>query len=217
MSEHELFGMIRDGDTAGVRGLLAGDPTLAGARNDRGHSAVLIAQYRHQTEIVQLLLSAGPTLDIWDAASVGLTRRVADLLDTDPRLIGAYSSDGFFPLGLAAYFGNADTVRLLLERGAAVDQVAQNPMRLQALHAAAAGGFAEIVVLLLEHGATVDARQQGGWTPLHAAVRRGDTSLVQELLSRGADPKVQNDAGTSAIGLAADEGRVELLKLLKGR
>ncbi len=214
-TEHEIFGAIRGGDVARVRALLEETPGLAEARNERGHSPVLIAQYRHQPDIVRLLLAAGPTLDIWDAAAVGRTERVQALLDEDPALLSAYSSDGFFPLGLAAYFGHAETVLVLVERGAPLDQTARNPMRIQPLHAAAAGGYVDIARLLVERGAPVSAPQQGGWTALHAAVRRGDVALAQLLLEHGADPKLQNEEGKSAIGLAAEEGQVEVLKLLK--
>jgi ankyrin repeat protein len=184
-------------------------------RSERGLSPVLIAQYRHRRDIVALLLDTDPPLDIWDAAAVGRAERVAELLDGDPALVSAYSGDGFFPLGLAAYFGHAESVQLLLARGAPVDQMARNPMRIQPLHAAAAGGYVDIVRLLVERGAPVNAAQRGGFTPLHAAVRRGDEAMTRLLLEHGADPKAQNDAGQSAIGLAAEEGRGALLKLLK--
>jgi ankyrin repeat protein len=213
--EHEIFDAIRSGDVDRVRRFLAGDRALASTRSERGHSAVLIAQYRHQRDIVALLLDTDPPLDIWDAAAVGRTERVAALLDGDPALVSVYSGDGFFPLGLAAYFGHAECVQLLLARGAPVDQVARNPMRIQPLHAAAAGGYIDIVRLLIERGAPVTAAQQGGWTPLHAAVRRGDEDMTRLLLEHGADPKAQNEEGKSAIGLAAEEGKLELLKLLK--
>lgn len=214
-SEHEIFEAIRRGDAERVRGFLAQDRTLAGTRNERGHSPVLIAQYRHQPDIVRILLDTEPPLDIWDASAVGRASRVAQLLDEDPTLLDGYSTDGFFPLGLAAYFGHVDAVRVLLDRGAPIDQVARNPMRIQPLHAAAAGGHGEIVALLVGRGAPVNATQQGGWTPLHATVKRGDTELTRLLLDHGADPKLQNEEGKSAIGLAAEQGNVELLKLLK--
>jgi ankyrin repeat protein len=213
--EHEIFDAIRSGDAERVRGLLAEDLTVAGARSDRGHSPVMIAQYRHHHDIVKLLLDTDPPLDVWDASAVGRTSRVAELLDGDPTLLGAYSADGFFPLGLAAYFGHLETARLLLDRGAAVDQVARNPMRIQPLHAATAGGHAEVVALLVAKGAPVNATQQGGWTPLHAVVKRGDAPLTKLLLDHGADPKLQNEGGQSAIGLAADQGDLDLLRLLK--
>jgi uncharacterized protein len=213
----ELFEVVRAGDTVRLKALLAAQPGLVNVRNERGHSPVLIAQYHHKKEAVAVLLAAGPELDLFDAASVGQTARVAELLDADPTQVNAYSSDGFYPLGLAAFFGHPDTVRLLLARGADVTQVARNPMRVQPLHAAVAGRSIDAVRQLVQAGAPLDGKQQGGWTPLHAAVHRADMEMTSYLLAHGADPKLQNDEGKSAIGLAAEEGGAALLKLLKGQ
>jgi len=212
----ELFDAIRGGDVARVRALVAADRGIVNRRNDKGHSPVLIAQYHHQPEVVAVLLAAGPDLDIFDAASVGVTARVAEWLDRAPALVNAYSGDGFYPLGLAAFFGHLETVRLLLARGADVGQVARNPMRVQPLHSAVAGRSFEVVKLLVEAGAPINEPQQEGWRPLHEAANRGDLELAKYLLAHGADPKVQNDAGKSAIGLAADKDNAAMLKLLKG-
>jgi uncharacterized protein len=178
---------------------------------------VLIAQYHHKGDLVAVLLAAGPTLDVFDAASVGRTDRVAELLDVDPALVNAYSPDGFFPLGLAAFFGHPDTVRLLLARGAEVGQVARNPMRIQAIHAAVAGRSREAITLVVEAGAPINAQQHQGWTALHEAVHQENPELTGYLLAHGADPKLQNDDGKSPIGLAADQGSHDILKLLKGQ
>ena len=210
----EVFDVIRAGDATRLAALLAADRSLVDARNERGHSPVLIAQYHQKRDLVTILLAAGPELDIFDAASVGRTARVAELLDRDPSLANAFSGDGFFPLALAAFFGFPETVRLLLARGADASQVARNPMKIQALHSAVTGSF-DSVKLLVEAGAPVNGKQDKGWTPLHEAVNRNDLEMTRYLLAHGADPRQQNDAGTSAIGLAADKGFMEVLKLLK--
>jgi ankyrin repeat protein len=213
----EIFDVVRAGNVERLQALLRTDPGLANVRNERGHSPVLIAQYHHKQDAVRVLLAAGPDLDIFDAASVGRTDRVAEWLDRDPTLLNAYSSDGFYPLGLAAFFGHPDTVKLLLARGADVTQAARNPMRVQPLHAAAAGRSFAIVKQLIDAGAPVNGQQDKGWTPLHEAVRQGNAEMTGYLLAHGADAKLQNDEGTSAIGLAAKEGRHDMLKLLKGQ
>ena len=211
----ELFDAIRGGDAARVQALVATDRGIVNRRNERGHSPVLIAQYHHKDDVVKVLLAARPDLDIFDAASVGTTARVAELLDRDPALATAYSGDGFYPLGLAAFFGHLETVRLLLARGADIKQVARNPMKVQALHSALAGNHREVARALLEAGAPVNTGQQEGWTPLMEAVLHDDVEIAKMLLARGADPKAQNDAGKSAIGLAADRNNADMLKLLK--
>lgn len=142
----EIFDVVRAGDTARLKALLAAEPGLANARNERGHSPVMIAQYHHKPETVAVLLDARPELDIFDAASVGQTGRVAELLDRDPTLLKALSADGFAPLGLAAFFGQVETVKLLLARGA--DPKAKHAMDASAIGLAAMKGHHEVLKLL---------------------------------------------------------------------
>lgn len=211
----DLFDAIRTGNGAEVRAILEREPAAVNRRNDRGHTPVLIAQYHHKGDIVQELLAHGPDLDVFDASCVGRTERVSQLLDADPGLVNAYNGDGFFPLGLAAFFGHPGTVELLLARGADVTAVAKNPMKVQALHSAAASHNFDVVKALVDAGAPVNTGQQEGWTPLHEAARHGDLDIARVLLTKGADPKRPNDSGVSAIGLAAERGDMNMLKLLK--
>lgn len=143
MADHQIFDVIRAGDVARLSALIAADRTVVNIRSEKGYSPVLIAQYHHKPEAVALLLGVrpAPELDIFDAASVGDTRRVAELLDRDPQLLSAHSGDGFSPLGLAAFFGNGETVKLLLSRGA-------DPK--EAIGLAATKGNVEILKLLKE-------------------------------------------------------------------
>src|SRR5262245_25780544 len=114
----DIFELARIGDAGRLQALLKAQPGLVNARDGRGNSPVLIAQYREQRAAVDVLLAADPDLDIFDSAAVGRSARVAECLDRDPALLHAQSSMGFTPLALAAFFGHADTVKLLLARGA---------------------------------------------------------------------------------------------------
>ena len=173
-------------------------------------SELMGALYRRDRDRVDELLAAGPSLDPFECAALGRTDELPADLD-----LGARSPDGFTLLHLACFFGHADTVRTLLERGADVEAQAANESSVRPLHSAAAAPSAEIVALLLEHGATPDARQNGGWTALHAAAMHGDEPMARALLQRGADPGLAADDGRTAITLA--EGRTPLLELLQGR
>lgn len=135
----EIFDVVRAGDTGRLQALLRANPGLANIRNERGHTPVLIAQYRDKPEAVALLLAAEPELDIFDAASVGRTERVAEWLAREPGLLDAKSTMGFSPLGLAAFFGHQDTVKMLLARGA-------DPK--EAIELAATKGRLEVLQLL---------------------------------------------------------------------
>jgi ankyrin repeat protein len=181
-----LFEAIEAGNVDEVRSIVARDPASAASRGETGVSAVLWARYRGQTEIVDALLAADPVLDIFDAAALGHLSRLAELVAADPDQADAWSSDGFTPVGLAAFFGHPESVRFLLEHGADVQAVARNPMRVQPLHAATAARSVESVRLILEAGADPDAEQQEGWTALMVARQHDDTEIVDLLLAHGA-------------------------------
>ena len=153
-------------------------------------SELLQAVYRGDQARVDELLSAAPELDVFEAAAVGKTERLRELLDEDPSLANAWAPDGFQPLGLASFFGHVDTARLLVERGAEVNSASRNDLRVMPLHSAAATGDPEtryeLAKLLLEHGADPNARQQDDFTPLMAADQHGDDRLRELLVEHGA-------------------------------
>jgi ankyrin repeat protein len=153
-------------------------------------SELLQAVYRGDEARVDELLSSDPELDVFEAAAVGRTERLRELLDEDPSLANAWASDGFQPLGLASFFGHVEAARLLVERGAEVNSASRNDFKVMPLHSAAATGDPdvryELAKLLLEHGADPNARQQDDFTPLMAADQHGDERLRQLLVEHGA-------------------------------
>ena len=165
-------------------------------------SDLLQAVYRGDDAARDAILAARAPETAFEAAAVGDVERLGALV-ADP---AARSADGYTALHLAAFFRHPDAVRLLLERGAPVDAVAANPMRVQPLHSAAAGGDPECVRLLVEAGADVNARQDGGFVPLHASARNGDAAAVETLLAAGADPSQATDDGRTAADLAREGG-----------
>lgn len=201
-----LFDAIAAGDGDAVRELLDERPDLAGARNEGGLSPVLYALYNGQADLVDPILDANPPLDVFDSAAVGRTRGLEALLEDEPELARAWSPDGFTALHYAAYFGQEDAARTLLERGAEVNAVARNEsLTVTPLHSAASAGHPGIVKLLLEHGADPNAAQDGGFTPLHSAAQNDDRESVEALLEAGADPARRNDAGDTPISLAGPD------------
>ena len=202
------------GDVERVRELVAADGTLAEARGDDGVSAVLHAHYRGRPDVVEALLEAAPALDVFDAAALGRTDELERLLDDDPSLVDAVSSDGFTALHLAAFFGHDRAARLLLARGADPGAVAQNPMGVQPIHSAAARGHADVVAALLDAGADPNARQRGGWTALHSAAHQANATLADLLLRHGADPALESDDGATAAALGREAGHEQLARRL---
>jgi len=182
-----IFDAINSGDLDAVCSELRGNPSAATERTDQGVSAVRTALYAGRQDMADALLEAGPDLDVFDAAASGAVEQLDALLAHDPNLTGAWSTDGFTPLHLAAFLGRGDAVRLLLDRGADVASVSRNDMAVEALHSAVAGGHRDIVAALLVGGADPNARQHDGFTPLTAAERHEDPELVRLLMDHGAE------------------------------
>jgi uncharacterized protein len=200
-----VFELIDAADEDMLRDELERDPDLAGTRNADGLSPVLYALYNGKSELVEPLLDANPPLDVFDAAAVGRTRGLEELLDGEPGLVTSWSKDGFTPLHLAAFFGEEEAVKILLERGADVNVVSRNPnIVVTPLHSAAAGSHPGIVKLLLEAGADVNAAQDRGFTPLHSAANNDDRESAEALLAAGADPRLTTDDGKTAADIAGE-------------
>src|SRR5436190_11118482 len=159
-------------------------------------SDVLAAIYRGDSDEAERL-AAGRELDVFEAAALGRTDRLQELLDDDPTRATAFGDDGFHPLGLACFFGHLEAARLLLERGADVNALSRNEhIQTAAIHASAASEGKdesvrfELVRLALEHGADPNLRQGGGdegFRALDAARQNGDTRVEELLQAHGAD------------------------------
>ncbi len=212
----ELFAAIDDGDVEAVRAMLASDPVLASARDDAGVSALMRARYRSDRGLTEAVHAHAAELDVFESASFGDLDRLTELWAYDPASVATYSPDGFTPLHLAAFFGQAEAASFLLDRGADVDAAGTGWMSGTALHSAASARHADVVQVLVDAGADPNARQSGGWTPLHAAAKNGDDKSVRSLLAAGADPAVTNDDGQDALSLAVEGGATITIALLKG-
>ncbi len=151
-------------------------------------SPLLQALYEGKDDEVAARLAKAPDLDLFEAAASGRTERLRELLDANAELAQARSPDGFTALHLAAFFAHPEAARLLLERGADPDAVAENRMCVTPLHSAAAARNVETARDLLDRGADPNARQEGGFVALDAALQNRDDELRALLLARGADP-----------------------------
>jgi ankyrin repeat protein len=212
---NELFLAITSGEVETVRRLVDDDPSLASAKDGSGLHVVLLALFNQQREVAEVLLAADPELGVLEAAGTGRADRLRDLLDADPEARDVRTPEGFTPLGLAAFMGGADAVRVLLDHGADPDDDADNQFGVRPVNAAAAAHDHETMRLLLEAGADPDAQQKGGFTPLHEAAHSDDVEMARLLLEHKADPSIEADDGRDSAKLAADDGSKGVEALLQ--
>src|SRR5476649_1077596 len=110
---------IKAGEFERVKAMVSADPTLIDARSRTGDSAILTAVYHRQKEIVNLLVARGATLTLFEACAAGEEERVERLLQQsasgalDAPAINGYSTDGWTPLHLTAFFGHKKIAELL--------------------------------------------------------------------------------------------------------
>lgn len=213
----EFIDAVKKGDHEAVERLLATDPALVSARDESGVSAVLLSYYYGKLDVAKALLARRPALDIFEAAAVGDAERMRALLTKDPSLANAWSPDGFFPLGLAAFFKRPAVAKVLLAAGADPN-MASRPARFTPLHSAVADDagtdVTELVRMLLDVGADPNARSATDGTPLHTAAFTGNVPVTEILLEAGADPSAADAKGETPLDYARDRGQPEVAAIL---
>lgn len=216
----QFLKLIQTGATAEVADAVERDPSLASYRDPQGVSALMWSIYCGQALVrdflLQRLAAMEISLDVFEASALGDVARLKQILDAEANAVCEFSADGWTALHLAAAFGTPETVALLLDRGARVDTVSQNPQKNLPLHAAyALSKNREVIELLLAHGADANALQVGGYTALFSAAAANRRDLAELLLICGAKPNARNDQGKTAAEYARERGHEEIASWLE--
>ena len=143
----EYLDLVRAGDRSALD-RLGEAPELAGARDAAGVPAVLVALYHGHRDLAAALFATGAQADAAVLAALGEVEALRAALETDPEARDRRTPDGFQPLHLAAFFAREAALSLLLDRGADVDAIADQPARMRPIHAAAASRSAGPVMAL---------------------------------------------------------------------
>jgi ankyrin repeat protein len=133
-------------------------------------------------------------------------------LTTFRKSVNKKDKNGRTALSLAAGGGREAIVKLLLEKGADVNQKTCEYGRAAPIRAAKEG-HKVIVQLLLKKGADVNKSDYSG-TALIGAVRGGHEAIVKLLLKKGADVNAKGTGGGTALITAAQEGYEAIVQLL---
>ena len=216
MSESGSFiDAIKAGEFERVKTMVTADPALVMSRTASGDSAILTAVYHQQKEIVNLLVARGASLTLHEACAAGEIERAERIIADDPRTIHEFTSDGWTPLHLAAFFGHDRTVELLLEHDADVTARSRNSNGNSPLHAALAGNHTFIAGLLIGAGADVNGADAAGHRPLHIAAANNNVDTMQALIAQGADVLAADKEGRTALAIAQEKNQREAAALLR--
>ena len=173
------------------------------------------ACYNGDSEAVNAFLEAGANTELVDADGntplhIASRRGHAEIVEN----LSAKSASATLnmenfgdqtPLSLACKSGNSSVVRILLKRGASVNEATKGKTP---LHIACERGCLEIVKTLLEHKADVDRADMLGQTTLHCVLEdRGKFQdpnmydIVKLLLLYNANVNLADDYGTTPLDL----------------
>lgn len=176
-------------------------------RDIDGRSALFYAYLNKNEDIVKILLAAGASLNLPEAAECGQTEQVRRLLE-----IGADVNEGAPIVGAAAE-EHSDIVGLLIAAGADID--AQDIAGNTALHHAARWGNTDIAKQLLAAGADANIANDDEETPFTLAVRNGQTECLRLLLAeRKCEHLNSLTQGTTLLHMAVDGAHAEIASLL---
>ena len=183
----DIHSAAKSGDLRAVKNLLAVNPELIDAPDDRGVTPLHRAALEGQRDVVDFLISRNGDVHKPDQA-------------------------GNTPLHGSAYGGWAGIVELLLAYGADVrvrNRSGQTPLFLAGLR-----GGRDVLEVLLRNGAEVDAQDARGLAPLHVVAQNGNAAAADVLIAHKARLDVQDNQGNTPLFLAARGGRLELARML---
>lgn len=186
------------------------------SRDKDGLLPAMHALYAGDHALAQKLLPGDEALTVGEAAAFGREKRLRELLESDRKLVGKWTGDGFTALHLALFSGEKGSLQLLIEYGADLEAASKHRTirGVRPLHLAAFVRERDLAAILLDAGAQVDGRAKGGFTALHSAAEHGDESFARLLLERGASRGAKDDKGRTPADCARDAGFKDIAALL---
>ncbi|XP_020027003.1 E3 ubiquitin-protein ligase MIB2 isoform X1 [Castor canadensis] len=180
------------GNVARALDLLRRHPEQVDTKN-QGRTALQVAAYLGQVELVRLLLQARAGVDLPD-------------------------DEGNTAVHYAALGNQPEAARVLLSAGCGADVL--NGSRSTALHVAVQRGFLEVVKILCERGCDVNLPDAHADTPLHSAISAGiGASGIVEVLTEvpGIDVTATNSQGFTLLHHASLKGHALAVRKILAR
>lgn len=132
------------------------------------------------------------------------------ILSHDPPINFRYH-DGLTAISMAASKGLANTVQVLIQKGAIVNG---NEGGKDPLPYAGESGDLATVEILLAHGADIEHSQYAGLNVLEGAAKNNHDAVVRRLLQKGAKLRIRDVNSTSLLHVLAFSGPDAMLRLI---
>lgn len=166
-----------------VRQMIEEEPRLLNASAEWQETPLQAASHTGRRQIAEYLLDKGAPLDVFAAAMLGRKDDVVRFLNENPELIHTRGVHDMPILFFPAVSGQLEVARLLVARGADVNEGAGDNTP---LHGAAHFNKIEMARWLLAQGADPSALDYEGKTPLQVATDGGSTDVSELLQQRTA-------------------------------
>ena len=183
--QEAVFSAAREDDVAAMKQHIAAGADI-NVSDEFGGTALSIAAYRGNTEMVSLLLDSGATFEI-----------------------------GVFHTAIAQSNDDTEIVQAFIDHGADINQKADIGNGHTALMFAAEFGHMEVGKLLLANGADIDAGDNFNDHALNVAAYHGQLEFAKMLVEMGAELNVQGYAGQTALGHAISQGHEDVAAFLR--
>ena len=150
-------------------------------------SGVVVIKLRHRCKEQQMdgICDQPASKSIW--ALIGKLRGDEYAADYEERMATFWPRHGLVPLSAAAFRGDTEEMRSLIEQGA--DANVSDRHGNTALHIASRYGNQPAVKILLPMIHDLNTGNELGYTALHYAAKNGHIEILQLLISNGADAK----------------------------
>jgi|SRR6218665_131874 len=150
--------------------------------------------------------------DVFDIARKGTLEQAKEKLKENPNSFNVVNNEGYSPLILAAYRGNNEVAKFLIESGSDIN--AKSSMGTP-LMACIVKGNLEIAKTLIDKKADVNFADANGNTALIYAVKFNNIEALKLLLKSNIDKKYVDKSGKTAFEHAVFAGNQEIINLLK--